>query len=215
MTLEVLGTGFGRTGTMSLKRALETLNFSPCYHMAEIQRRREHAGVWMRAAEGLEPDWRELLAGYRAAVDWPVAAFWREILAAHESARVILTVRDAAQWYDSFRDTILEKALGIAPPASLPIRPLYDVSRKVILERTFDGRAEDSAHAIDVFERHNRDVVATVDAKRLLVFDPASGWKPLCRFLGVPVPAQPFPHVNGRSSFHGRFGVRMQSEATE
>jgi hypothetical protein len=205
MTLDVLGAGFGRTATMSLKLALERLGFAPCYHMAEIERRREHAEVWLRAARGQEPDWRELLAGYAAAVDWPVAAFWRQILAAHERTKVILTVRDSDEWYDSFRETVMAKALGPAPPASLPVRPLYDLSRTVILEGTFSGRAEDRAHAIAVYERHNADVVAAVEARRLLVFDPAAGWEPLCRFLGRPVPDEPFPRANERSSFLSRY----------
>ena len=173
---------------------------APCYHMAEIERQREHADVWLRAARGQEPDWREFLRGYAAAADWPVAAFWQQILAAHEHAKVILTLRDSDEWYDSFRETVMAKALGPAPPASLPVRPLYDLSRTVILEGTFGGRAEDRAHAKAIYERHNADVIAAGGAERLLVFDPAEGWGPLCRFLGRPVPDEPFPRANQRSA---------------
>jgi Sulfotransferase domain len=211
MTLEVLGAGFGRTATMSLKLALERLGFAPCYHMAEIERRREHADVWLRAARGQGPDWRDLFAGYAAAVDWPVATFWRQILAAHDDAKIVLTVRDAAEWYDSFRETIVAKALGPAPPGSLPVKPLYDLSRTVILEGTFGGRALDRAHAIAVYERHNADVVAALEPERLLVFDPADGWEPLSRFLGRPVPDEPFPHANRRSSFLSRYKAPRRS----
>jgi Sulfotransferase domain len=205
MRLRVLGVGFGRTGTLSLKQALETLGVGPCYHMMELATHRAHADSWLQAALGEPIDWEQIFAGYAAAVDWPAAAFWREILAVHRDARVILTVRDATAWYASFRDTILDKAQGLAPPKALPVRSIYDVTRAVVLERTFGGRAADMRHAIEVFESHNRDVLASIPQERLLVCDLAEGWAPLCAFLGLPTPAAPFPHANSRAAFQRHY----------
>jgi hypothetical protein len=205
MTLRVLGAGFGRTGTLSLKFALEALGLAPCYHMMELAVRGDHAERWVRAANGTSVDWEQLLLGFPAAVDWPAAAFWRDILAAHPEARVILTVREESSWYESFRDTILDKSQGLAPPKALPLRAIYDVTHAVVLERTFRGRAADARHAIEVFREHNREIVAAVPPERLLVLDLAAGWEPLCAFLELPVPAVPFPHVNTRATFQRHY----------
>lgn len=201
MTLRVLGAGFGRTGTVSLQRALEQLGVGPCYHMFEVAKHPEHAPAWLAAVRGARVDWRALLAGYAAAVDWPACVLWRELTAEYPEARVILTVRDSASWYASFRETILPRVENLPPIASLAMRALYDVGREVILRRTFAGGAADAASAIAAYEAHNAEVVAALEGPRLLVYDVAQGWEPLCRFLGVPAPEAPFPHVNARAEF--------------
>jgi hypothetical protein len=201
MTLRIIGAGFGRTGTVSLQRALEELGVAPCYHMFEIAKHPEHAAAWLAASRGDRIDWRRLLMGYAGAVDWPACVLWRELLAEFPDARVILTVRDAASWYASFCETILPRVVNLPPIQSLSMHALYDVGREVILRRTFAGRAGEAADAISVYEAHNAEVVAELKGPRLLVYDVAEGWPPLCAFLGVPVPATPFPRVNARAEF--------------
>jgi hypothetical protein len=201
MTLAVLGVGFGRTGTLSLKLALETLGIAPCYHMVEVTRNPAHARVWTDAPRGDLAAVRALLADYAAAVDWPVTAFWRDMLRVFPRVRVVLTVRDSAEWYASFRETIVESSEGLSPPHDSHLRALYELTRDLILNGVFAGRAHDETYARAVYEAHNRDVAAAVPPERLLVFEAAAGWEPLCAFLGVPVPREPFPHVNARSSF--------------
>jgi hypothetical protein len=199
MTLEVLGVGFGRTGTLSLKTALETLGFAPCYHMVEVARQPEHARFW-RAARG-ESDWHGFFRGYAAAADWPATAFWRELAQAFPAARIVLTVRDAGAWYASFRATIVERAAGLSPPPTSALRALYDLTQELILNGVFGGRAADEQHARRIYETHTRDVIDGVAAQRLLVYDVAAGWAPLCEFLERPIPSEPFPHVNARAGF--------------
>jgi sulfotransferase family protein len=200
VTVHVIGAGFGRTGTLSLRSALATLGLAPCHHMVEVAKRPERARQWAAARNG-GADWPALLEGFRAAVDWPAAAFWHELAVAFPAARVILTVRDAAAWYASFRDTILAHTGGLAPPPGSALRAVYDLTRELVLDGVFAGRADDAAYAIGVYEAHNREVVATIAAERLLVYDLAAGWEPLCRFLDRPVPREPFPHLNTRSGF--------------
>ncbi len=201
MTLAVLGVGFGRTGTLSLKAALETLGFAPCYHMVEVARQPDHARAWARAARGESVDWQAFFSGYAAAVDWPPAAFWRELATAFPSARVVLTVRDAAAWYASFRATIIERAAALSPPADSPLRAIYEITHELILNGVFDGNAADEPHARAIYEAHNRAVIDTVPVERLLVYDVATGWAPLCAFLHRPIPSEPFPHLNTRGGF--------------
>lgn len=201
MSLRVVGAGLGRTGTLSLKLALEQLGIGPCYHMMEIPKQPEHAALWLAASRGERVDWDEIFAGYSAAVDWPSCVLWRELLRAYPDARVILTVRDAASWYASFRETILPRLENLPPVASPAIHALRDLGREVVLRRTFGGRAGDAQHAIEAYEAHNAQVIAALDAERLLVYDVAAGWEPLCAFLGMPVPGVAFPRTNARASF--------------
>jgi hypothetical protein len=216
-TLRVIGTGFGRTGTLSLREALVRLGFGPCDHMLENIEHPGRFALWRDAFEqkhaGEPIDWRPLLSSYRAIVDWPGAYFWRELVAAHPEAKVILTVRDPERWYESARATIFQmrarvdaspwaalvlKLLGFALP---PLRQGFRVVNDIIWDGTFGARFADRDHALRVFAAHNRAVREGVPPELLLVFDVKQGWDPLCAFLGVPVPAGPFPHVNDAVSF--------------
>lgn len=208
MALSVLGAGFGRTGTLSLKLALERLGLGPCYHMAEVFAHPEHVPRWQDAAEGRPVDWDTLLGGYPAAVDWPVCHFWRELADRYPEAGVLLTVRDPDRWYESVRDTIY-RVLCAELPADPPLlRAQQAMARRIVLDRTFAGRFEDRDHAIRVYEEHNRAVRRAVPAPRLLDYEVSQGWEPLCRFLGRPVPDEPFPRVNSKDEFRARFAVR-------
>lgn len=204
MTLSVIGAGCGRTGTLSLKIALELLGFGPCYHMHEVLSNPAHDAVWHAAARGEHVDWEALFEGYRSAVDWPVAAFWRTLSEHYPNARVILSVREPHGWHKSVMATIY-KALSSIPDASEQQASAHRaMTREVILQQTFDGRMDDPAHAIDVYERHNKRVRESISAQRLLVYETGSGWGPLCTFLQCPVPDTPYPHSNTREEFHAR-----------
>jgi hypothetical protein len=211
--MEIIGAGFGRTGTVSLQAALHHLGVAPCYHMGEVFQNPESAGYWVAAARGDSGALRQVLQGYRAALDWPSVSFWRELAEEYPHAKVILTTRDPAQWYESMEQTIFRAMqTGEMPPALVQrfggdeqvARRLADVSvtlaREVMVPRSFDGSVDDRDHVISCYERHNEEVRRTVAADRLLDFDVTQGWGPLCEFLGVPVPAVPFPHDNGRAT---------------
>lgn len=197
MALKVVGAGFGRTGTLSLKTALETLGFGPCYHMMEVFPRPEHVAMWHRLAFESRIDWDALFSGFSAAVDWPAARWWREIAAHYPEAKVLLSVRDPESWYKSMVDTIYQPMKSPAPDGAPDLLRLQsEMVRKAILDETFDNRFEDKAHALEVFRRHTQEVRDAIAPARLLVFDVREGWAPLCRFLDVPVPDEPFPRLN-------------------
>jgi len=205
--LNIIGAGFGRTGTMALKLALEQLGFGPCYHMTEIVKNSGHARLWRAVHSGQAVSWPELFARYRAAVDWPACHYYHELMDAFPDAKVILTIRDPDNWYDSMANTLY--SLKVAADARLLARqerlragpaPEPAPGRR-IWEDTFPGRFEDRAHAIAVFERHNARVMQTVPAGRLLVYQVSEGWPPLCGFLGVEPPQEPFPQINSTQSF--------------
>ena len=209
MALSIIGAGLGRTGTLSLKLALERLSFGPCYHMKEVFEHLDHVPVWDRAADGEPVDWDALFQGYRSAVDLPVAAFYRELSFRYPAAKVILTVRDPDRWFRSVSDTILRP---LTEPLPDPLADWGAMVRKAILGRVFAGGGADRAHMIASYELHNEEVERTIPPERLLVYEVADGWAPLCGFLGMPVPAEPFPKVNTTDEFRERIAPLFRAE---
>lgn len=203
--MEVIGAGFGRTGTLSLKAALETLGFDPCHHMAEVFKHPAQAKLWHRAVlgkrRGESIDWEGLLGGYQAAVDWPGCHFWEEMMRAFPEAKVLLSVRDPDRWYESAHRTIFQvRRSGFWLLYAIPVVRWIPKMLDAIWEDTFGRDFGDRAHAKRVFERHVQDVREKVPAERLLVYEVGQGWEPLCEYLGVEVPEEPFPHLNDSAS---------------
>jgi hypothetical protein len=210
MSIQVIGAGFGRTGTLSLKLALEKLGFDKCYHMLEVGNHPEHVALWRAAVRGEPLDWDALFEGYRATVDWPSCKFYREQMAHFPDARVILSERDPERWYASVMNTIWPSSVARRDSGDPVTKPWSDMIFEVIWDGTFHGRIEDREYAIQVYLDHNRHVREFVPAERLLVFDPADGWEPLCRFLEVPVPPEPYPQVNTTDDFRTRVSAMVQ-----
>ncbi|MEV5571136.1 sulfotransferase family protein [Spirillospora sp. NPDC052269] len=198
--LDVIGAGFGRTGTLSLKVALEQLGFGPCEHMQSLKGDHERIALWRRALAGSPMDWDEVFAGYRSSVDWPGTCFWDELADHFGDGKVVLTVRDPDAWYTSVRATI-HTVQTTDVPGRDEFKDLDALVQESVWERTFGGRFDDRDHAIEVFDRHNAEVRRAIAPDRLLVFDVAQGWAPLCEFLDVAVPGTPFPHHNSRADF--------------
>jgi hypothetical protein len=209
MALKVIGAGFGRTGTLSVYTALTQLGF-PCYHMFEVLENKDnksHLDFWRKVANskpGTQHNWEEVFANYTATVDNPACCVWSELLAAYPDAKVVLTVhpRGAEAWYESTMDTIYFtetmwqfKVLEVATPFG---RKFGDMSRKLIWRRSHQNTMPDRAKAIAHYHQHIDNVKAGVPPERLLIFSADQGWKPLCEFLGVPVPDTNFPNVNDR-----------------
>lgn len=198
--LQVIGAGFGRTGTMSLKLALEQLGFGPCHHMIEVIRSPEQVDFWEAAANGAAGDWEAALGGYRSAVDWPTAHYWRELSEAYPDARIILSHRTPESWWASFSDTILKALDGRDRMPTPMLRRNMTAAHKIIVEQTLGGKT-DKASALAAFARRIEEVKAAIPPERLLMFDVREGWEPLARFLGCPVPDTPFPRSNSREEF--------------
>ncbi|RBQ15786.1 sulfotransferase family protein [Spongiactinospora rosea] len=207
--MQVIGAGFPRTGTRSLKVALERLGFGPCFHMFEILSKPDHIERWLPAADGEPLDWDKVFVGYRSATDWPASHFWREQAAAYPDAKVVLTVRDPHRWYRSMQ-VLMAAGPGRELPDDLPpaatemfsrmarFRPVTDrISREALGVPSINVALPDEDAAVAAFHRHVAEVKASLPAERLLVFDVREGWEPLCRFLDVEIPkGEPFPHLN-------------------
>jgi hypothetical protein len=194
MTLRVIGAGMGRTGTNSLKLALERLLGEPCYHMFECFQRPEHMPVWTAAAQGEIPDWHPLLSDYGAAIDFPAAAFWPELMRAYPEALILLSVRDTNDWWRSASQTIFPNVLAMPQG---PQREMIDA----LWSSRFTLAVEDEKSAKTAFERFNDQVRAGVPPERLLEWRPGDGWEPICEALELSIPPEPFPHVNTTEEF--------------
>ncbi|MFC5823254.1 sulfotransferase family protein [Nonomuraea insulae] len=216
MSLRVVGAGFPRTGTTSLKAALERLLGAPCYHMRELFGRPDDAAVWRDAYAGVMPDWDRFLSEYAAGVDWPVSSFWRELSDTYPDALVLLSQRESAErWYQSMDQTVLEgarhlmrgDAAGRRPPMSATATPEQARAAEDTFRAMF-GRAFDDPHdrdnVIAAYERHLDEVRAAVPAHRLLEWQPADSWQPLCAALNLPIPDEPFPHENSAAQMRAR-----------
>lgn len=209
MALRVVGAGLGRTGTNSLKVALERLLSGRCYHMMEVFSRLDDIPVWQRAAQGEPPqDWNAFLAEFVATVDWPAAAFWRELSAANPDALVLLSVRDVEGWWRSVTSTIFSDELLSSLPGEFP--PDWPHG---LITRTFTRNWRDEAEAKAAYLRHNQMVRDTAPPSRLLEWHPGDGWEPLCRALDLPVPDEPFPHLNSTADFRAMAGLDAAGEA--
>lgn len=202
MPLNIIGAGVGRTGTYSLKLALNQLGLGPCHHMEEVLRNMpSQVPLWSSAANG-RPDWEAIYSGYPSAVDWPTAGFFRELIQAYPSAKFILTHRSPESWVDSFSTTIYKLLAGKdqLPPE---VHDWLRMAEAVITKTGFPPGLS-RAQLMDAFVAHNEAVKATIPADQLLVFEAKEGWEPLCAFLGAPAPDGPFPRTNDRAEFWDR-----------
>jgi Sulfotransferase domain len=207
MALRVIGAGLGRTGTTSLKLALEQLLDGPCYHMLEVRERSDDPTVWADAYQGRLPEWDTFLRGYRAAVDWPSAPFWRELSEAFPDAVILLSVRDADSWWRSASSTIFPAlATYFAPDA--PDDGWTRMGRSMMNAFTPDWRDETAAKA--AYLAHNNHVRASAPPDRLVEWSTSDGWQPICTALGLDVPTEPFPHVNTTAETRADIGLDPQ-----
>lgn len=204
MIIKVIGAGFGRTGTGSLRFALEKLGFDKCYHMSEIMNDPEKARDWLNARLRKQVNWDDVFDGYQATVDWPSCSFYKELHEHYPEAKVILTVRDPDEWYRSAYKTIYamskarNKIIDWLFPASRNMKRMFFV---IIWDGTFYGKFEDEVYAKTIFKNHIEEVKRAVPKEQLLIYEITQGWEPLCKFLAVPVPQEePFPIVNDSKS---------------
>lgn len=196
--LQLVGAGLGRTGTTSLKEAIEKLLGVRCFHMMEVFGDPGNVPLIRAATEG-QPDWDRLLDGYGATVDWPLAGFWEPLAEANPDAIILLSTRaDAETWWRSASATIFGH-LGADPEAFAAANPEMADWRwmwEELATATFTRDYLDPDAAMAAYEAHNAHVRATADPGRLAEWQPGDGWEPLCAALGVAVPSDDFPHRN-------------------
>lgn len=210
MTLRVVGAGVGRTGTMSLKLALEQLLGAPCYHMLEVFQHPGHADVWRRAALGESVDWDALFEGFVAAVDWPAGSFWPELSQHYPDALVLLSLRDPDEWWNSASETIFP-GIGRSDFGAPDWREMVTA----LFTKRWGADPKDREASIRRFNEHNSRVLAEVPKERLLVWRAGDGWAPICKALDLAIPDEPFPRANTREDFQARIAARLAEVGKE
>ncbi|MGA8117389.1 MAG: sulfotransferase family protein [Actinocatenispora sp.] len=198
--LKVVGASFGRTGTSSVRVALEQLGFGPCHYMRDLFVDNEHARDWLRIAQGETPDWENLLGRWTSTIAWPATYFWRELVAAYPAAKVLLTVRDPEAWYASMART-LHRTRPPGGGGDGPDGVRDRVIEQIVWQGTFSGRFADRAYATAVYRAHLDEVRDTVPTDRLVVVDAAHGWAQLCAGLGAAPPTANFPSLNSTDEY--------------
>ena len=212
--MKLIGAGVPRTGTLTQKVALEMLGLGPCYHMVDVLADLDQAKLWQRALDGDGP-WEELFDGFHSTVDWPGGFFYRELIDVYPDAKVLLSVREPEAWESSMRETVWavrhgESLIRLLSSAQAHVNPRWQGFLEMIDRLLWEGKGTFAAgHAeprqlIETMIRHNQEVEREVPSERLLVWSATEGWERLCEFLEVPVPEEPFPHVNDRAEFLAR-----------
>jgi Sulfotransferase domain len=216
--VKVIGVGFGRTGTMSLKAALERLGAGPCFHMIELimgERRERDLPYWAKIANGEPVDWHEVFDGWESTVDWPAAARWREICDAFPDVPVLLNVREFEGFYKSVENTILAAKLAaqsgnVRPDANRPLPPpeLWMTIDKLVWQHDFQNRFEDKEWVRAMCDARVEEIKAAIGPDRLTVWElGVDGWEPLAAMLGAEVPDEPFPRLHDTNEFRTEFGL--------
>ena len=199
MALKVVGSGLGRTGTKSLHAALNMLGFGPCHHMFEVFQRPDSMPLWVEAGAG-RPDWDAIFKDFRSMVDYPGAHYWRELAAHYPDAKVLHSVRDPDEWFDSTQATIFSAQSPAWRPG--PTQAFFES-----FSGDFRAHVHDRAFMTDYFRRHTQNVIDAIPPERLLIFEVGEGWERLCKFLNVPVPDEAFPAQNSRAEFIARLST--------
>jgi hypothetical protein len=207
MALEVIGAGLGRTGTLSLKLALQQLGLGPCHHMDYvIEHLPDQVPLWASAVKG-KADWPTIFSGFKSAVDWPTASFYRELHMAYPQAKFVLTLRSPESWLASFSETI-RKLLAARDKLPPPMQDWIAMGDAVLAKAGVTSDLDD-AGLLRAFEAHTAAVKASIPAQQLLLFHVKSGWQPLCEFLGLPAPAGDFPRTNDQKEFWSNIPVTV------
>jgi hypothetical protein len=212
--MKLIGAGMPRTGTLTQKMALEMLGLGPTYHMVDVLADLDQAGLWERALAGEAP-WEQIFAGFNSTVDWPGGYFYRELMDVYPDAKVLLSVREPEAWERSMRQTVWavrngESLIRLLSSAQAHVNPQWQGFLDMIDGLLWQGKGTFAAgHAtpeqlIAAMDAHNEEVKRVVPADRLLVWGVKEGWGPLCEFLELPVPDEPFPHINDRTEFLNR-----------
>jgi hypothetical protein len=205
--MQVIGTGVGRTGTYSLKLAINQLGMGPCHHMEEVLHNMPvQVPLWSAVLDG-GPDWQAIYSGYESAVDWPTAAFFRELIEEYPTAKFVLTHRNPESWANSFGGTIYQLLSG-RDQAPAEMKDWLEMAERVISKTGFPGGL-DRDGLIESFVAHNEAVKAAIPTNQLLLFEVKNGWGPLCEFLDVPAPDEPFPRTNHRTEFWDRVNGKI------
>ena len=192
MALKIIGAGLGRTGTASLKVALEQLGMGKCYHMTDVLQDPPRGKAWVEAAKG-NADWDTIFDGYGGSVDYPGCTFWEELADYYPDAKIILTTRDPVRWWESSNETIMSEMLVEGIKGS----PFGELMQRIVFD-TVDNRMRDKDFMVSYFEKRNAEIIEEVPPERLLVYQVREGWGPLCEFLGKPIPEVEFPRINSR-----------------
>ena len=204
MSLKIIGASFGRTASLSLKKALEILGYTNCYHMSEVVTKPEHSELWLRAWKR-EFIWDDIFDGYQAAVDWPVAAFWPQLMEAYPEAKIILSTREPEAWYERAKNTIFTSMDEGINSKNQEIRKRILMAKEIIVDGTFNGKLNDKKHCIKIYNENIARCKKEVDSDRLITFNPKDGWDSLCKQLACPIPNVDYPFINTTKEFEARW----------
>ncbi|KAJ7610979.1 P-loop containing nucleoside triphosphate hydrolase protein [Roridomyces roridus] len=218
--MEVLNLSMSRTGTASMKAALLILGYNDCYHFFNIYENIQDCDMWVEAYQAKfqgkgkfgRAEFDKILGHCRAVCDAPCNSFGPELIEAYPEAKVLLVERDIESWYKSWNvvlDGIFDKTFHVAEwfdPAWMGrLAALVRIWMNEDLESPTMPEAQKVSR--DKYRAHYAEIRRVTPKERLLEYELGSGWEPLCKFLGKPVPDVPFPRINEASAYREKMAV--------
>ena len=214
----VIGVGLSRTGTLSMKSALELLLPGKCHHMIDTFNYQE---IWTSICDGKMNDdqFKDyfLSNGFVASVDCPCIFYYERLMKIFPEAKFILTVRDPTAWSKSMKTTICAlqvyyKTFPIVIFHWLRFITKYLPVNTIMLWNVekIDGFRQMVSSCLNntgeiFYKKWENKIKEIIPKDRLLVLNVKDGWEPLCQFLEVPIPNESFPKLNDRQEFIERF----------
>lgn len=214
MNLEIIGTGLARTGTMSLKMALEHLTGDKCFHMIELLKAPKRIEIVKKGYKTNTIEWEKFYEGYSSAVDYPTCLYYKELTKKNENIKVIHTTREFESWYESVKETVyrgkpksMKDILRLIKNMMFSsdyrkVAPVFMFNDKLIWSGQFQSRFEDKSFMKEIYFEHEEAVKSNIKPEQLLMYNIKDGWEPLCEFLGYPIPEIEFPRANERLEFN-------------
>lgn len=223
MAIKVIGVGGPRTGTATLKEALEIIGFGKCYHMEWLFNHQEDLKYWHELFDTGTTNFDRLFDGFQSTVDFPGYLNYQALFKQYPTAKFVLNDRDPEAWYESAKHTVHSVTPQTFTQKLKMLRKMifsrrfrrlaqsFRLVEKYLWKGKYNGEFQNKEKTIARYKAFQEEVINTIPAEQLLVYKVSDGWEPLCEFLEVPIPEEVFPHKNKRKNFQEKFKALMET----
>lgn len=220
MALKVIGTGLPRTGTASLKGALQLLGYQQTYHMDNLLNNPAMVKYWVELFDTGKTDFDVLFDGFTASTDFPGFFAYKALLKKYPESKFILTTRDLDSWYDSIHKTVFQAVTSFfakeTPTDSMRrVEGVFQLLDRYLFGQFFNGTFTDKEKTLSIVKAYLQEVKQNIPDGQMLVYEISEGWEPLCDFLDLPVPDLEFPYKNKREDFNTMIAKMLSGQKME
>jgi len=220
MALKVIGTGLPRTGTASLKGALQLLGYQQTYHMDNLLNNPSQVHYWVELFDTGSTDYDALFEGFAASTDFPGFFAYKALLKQYPDSKFILTTRDPDIWYESIKNTVYQAVTAFfqkdTPTDSMRrVEGVFQLLDRYLFGQFFKGTFLDKEKTLSLVNAYLDEINAIIPADKMLIYEISEGWQPLCDFLELRVPEIEFPYKNKREDFNTMIAKMLSGQKME